>query len=307
VPLLPRGMSVTSTTGNCARNNSIPRGACFWRDSTAKQTQHRVTRCSAASRAITVLMRSADDPRLDHVVYAALTGAQSRFAEVRGRAVRYAADVAPFLAVPREPSAQDWVDAAGLVPVGTFVAVQRPGDHTPDRWEVVREFEVVQMVEEHVRGIDDPEAVLLGRDDVPELLELVRETDPGPFLKRTIELGSYVGIRRGGELIAMAGERFHFEGWREISAVCTAPTHRAQGLASRLVNAVVCGTHRRSERAFLNVLSTNTDAIRLYGQLGFRVRARRTLSVMTPQGRSPLEAGVTSTSADAGAGADDGR
>jgi predicted GNAT family acetyltransferase len=143
------------------------------------------------------------------------------------------------------------------------------------------------MVEEHVCGVDDPEAVVLGRDDVPEMLELVRETDPGPFLTRTIELGRYVGIRRGGRLIAMGGERPHFDGWREVSAVCTAPAHRAQGLASRLVNDVVSGIHRRSERAFLHVLSTNADAIRLYEQLGFRVRASGTLSVMTPRAASP--------------------
>ena len=238
-------------------------------------------------RTITDVTGSADDPRLDHVVYAALTGAQSRFAEVRGRAVRYPADVAPFLAVPREPSAQDWVDAAALVPVGSVVAVERLGDHAPDQWDLVRQLEGVQMVEEHVCGADDPEAVVLGRDDVPEMLELVRETDPGPFLTRTIELGRFVGIRRGGTLIAMGGERLHFEGWREVSAVCTAPAHRAQGLASRLVNDLVNAIHRRSERAFLNVLSTNADAIRLYQQIGFRVRANGTLSVMTPRAASP--------------------
>ena len=115
---------------------------------------------------------------LDDVVYAALTGAQSRFAEVRGRAARYAADVAPFLAVPREPSAQDWVDAAALVPVGSVVAVERLGDHASDQWDLVRQLEGVQMVEEHVCGADDPEAVVLGPDDVPEMLELVRETIP---------------------------------------------------------------------------------------------------------------------------------
>lgn len=153
-----------------------------------------------------------------------------------------------------------------------IVAVEGLGDHAPDNWEVVSEFEGVQMTAQHVAAIDDPDAVERGDDDVPEMLELVRETDPGPFLKRTIELGRYLEIRRGGELVAMAGERLHFEGWREVSVVCTAPSHRGQGLASRLVSALVSGIHERSERAFLNVLSTNTDAIRLYEQLGFCVR-----------------------------------
>jgi hypothetical protein len=76
-------------------------------------------------------MLSTDDVGLDNPVYAALTGAQSWFAQVCGQAVRYAADVALFLALPREPSARDWVDAASLVAVGAYVAVQRPSVEPP--------------------------------------------------------------------------------------------------------------------------------------------------------------------------------
>lgn len=232
-------------------------------------------------------MHATDDRRLDHPVYAALTGAQARFAESCGRVVRYPAEIAPFLALPPEPSTQDWVDAAELVPLGSHVAVPRPEGEAPAAWEVVREFSVVQMVEDRLEGVDEPEAIPLGRPDVPEMVELVRRTDPGPFLDRTIELGRYLGIRRGGALIAMAGERFHFDGWREISAVCTAPTHRGQGLASRLVGALRFGIHRRSERAFLHVVSTNANAIGLYEQLGFKARSTTTLTVMTPHPATP--------------------
>ena len=222
-----------------------------------------------------------DEDRLDNPVYAALTGAQSRFAQISGRARRYLPDVAPFLALPPEPSADDWVDAGHLVGRGTYAAVLRAGVETPEHWTAVREFDVLQMVEDRVSGVDDPEAIVLGPADVPEMFELVRDTDPGPFLERTIELGRYVGIRRGGELIAMAGERMHFDGWREISAVCTAPAHQGHGLASRLVREISSGIRRRCERAFLHVLATNVPAIQLYEQLGFRARSTRTISVMT--------------------------
>ncbi len=230
-------------------------------------------------------MFSIDDARLNHPLYAALTGAHSRFAQMRGRAVRYPPEVAPFLAVPPDATASDWTDAVDLVASGAYVAVQRPGPETPNGWSVDREFEVLQMVEDGVAGMEDPEAVALGRSDVPEMLELVRQTNPGPFLERTIELGRFVGIRRAGVLAAMAGERMHFDGWREISAVCTAPDHRGRGLGSRLIGTLVCGIHGRDERAFLSVLSTNTSAIALYERLGFIVRTSRTLSVMTPTAR----------------------
>jgi predicted GNAT family acetyltransferase len=145
---------------------------------------------------------------------------------------------------------------------------------------VVRTFELAQMVGTDANAARDPRASTLTTSDVPEMLELVRATEPGPFLQRTIELGNYIGIRDGGALIAMAGERMRFEGWTEISAVCTASSHRGEGLATSLVSALVAAIRERSENPFLHVLKTNENAIRLYGELGFSIRRTRTVSVV---------------------------
>jgi ribosomal protein S18 acetylase RimI-like enzyme len=227
-------------------------------------------------------MTLAGETQLDNPVYAALTGAHARFAQTRGRVVRYAGDVAPFMALPPDPAPEDWIDAARLVgDSGVFaIAAVRRGPEAPAGWTTVREFELVQMIEEDLRGVEDPEAVVLDGDDVAEVLELVRATEPGPFFERTMELGRYLGIRREGMLVAMAGERLALDGWREISGVCTAPDHRGQGLAARLVGAIAAGIHARSERAFLHVLASNTGAISLYERLGLRIRAHATIRVM---------------------------
>jgi ribosomal protein S18 acetylase RimI-like enzyme len=225
-------------------------------------------------------MLPTDDALLDNPAYASLCGVHAGLAQVCGRARRYPDDVAPFLALPLLPSAQDWRDAAGLVAPGTYVAVRCGEDEPPDGWRALQVFDLVQMVEERVAGVDCAEAVLLGAADVPEMLELVAQTEPGPFLARTIELGDYLGIRRDGVLVAMAGERFQPDGWTEISAVCTRPDHRGQGLASRLMGALIASIRRRSQRAFLHVMSTNTGAIWLYEELGFRVRQQATLTVV---------------------------
>jgi ribosomal protein S18 acetylase RimI-like enzyme len=230
-------------------------------------------------------MLPADEALLDNPVYAALGGAHTRFAQVRGRARRYQEDVAPFLALPPSPSAQDWRDAAGLLSPGAYAAVPHGGSELPDGWRAVETFDLAQMIGERVAGVDCPEAIPLGAPDVPEMLSLVAQTEPGPFLPRTIELGDYLGIRCDGALVAMAGERFRLDGWTEISAVCTRPDHRGRGLASRLVGALIAGIQHRSQRAFLHVLTTNTGAIRLYEELGFRVRYTATLTVVT---REPL-------------------
>ena len=155
---------------------------------------------------------------------------------------------------------------------------------TADAWRVVASFEVVQMTAGRGLGERGDEIVALGDGDVPEMLALTKLTNPGPFLERTIEMGDYIGVRDGGKLVAMAGERFRVEGWTEISAVCTAPTHRGQGLATKLLRAVAAGIEARGEGVFLHVVATNTGAIRLYEALGFSVRGRRTVGAIVPSG-----------------------
>lgn len=212
---------------------------------------------------------------LDSPAWAALNGPQARFAEWGGRVVRYETDVAPFLAVPPEPDDPDkvWADVAALAGPGAVVVV--PGATSrPQDWEVVDRVPGVQLVDDGIAAAPDAEAVELTAADVPEMLALVERTRPGPFRERTIELGTYLGIRRDGALIAMAGERLRPPGWTEISAVCTDPAFRGQGLGTRLVLAVAAGIRARGDTPFMHAAAANTGAIRLYQSLGFRRRQR---------------------------------
>jgi ribosomal protein S18 acetylase RimI-like enzyme len=210
---------------------------------------------------------------LDNVTWESLIGHHARFAERHGRVVRYQPDVAPFAAFEDPRDERAWDDAAELVgPRGTIVL---PGVSTaPDGWETVFAGEGVQLIDTRLRAEPDAEAVLLGPGDVPEILELIARTEPGPFLPRTIELGAYLGVRRDGALIAIAGERQRPPGWTEISAVCTDPAFRGQGLAGRLVRAVAAGIRERGETPFLHAIAANANAIRLYESIGFTLRRR---------------------------------
>jgi ribosomal protein S18 acetylase RimI-like enzyme len=230
---------------------------------------------------------------LDHPARAALTGPHARFAERYGRILRYPVDVTPWLALPEEPDERDWADLAALAGPGTEVPLLGFRGRVPDDWEVTFRMPGVQYVDAGLAAAPDPEAVRLGPADVPEMLDLVARTRPGPFLPRTIELGTYLGIRRGGALVAMAGERLHPPGWTEISAVCTDPSVRGEGLASRLILAVAHGIRERGETPFLHTGADNTHAIRLYESLGFRLRRTTAfLSARTPErvaaGAQPL-------------------
>ncbi|MEU0050989.1 GNAT family N-acetyltransferase [Streptomyces sp. NPDC006309] len=224
---------------------------------------------------------------LDNAVWAALDGPHAHLAERYGRAARYRADLYAFaaLADPADPAA--WADLHTLAGPSATVRV-KPVGRVPDGWELLAEGEGVQLVDTALRAEPAPEAVLLGPADLPEILDLVARTRPGPFLTRTVELGSYLGIRHRGRLVAMAGERLRLPGWTEISAVCTDPAHRGRGLATRLVRAVAAGIRDRGDTPFLHAAAGNTPAIRLYESIGFTLRRRsRVAHLRTPGTTAP--------------------
>ncbi|WP_406345667.1 GNAT family N-acetyltransferase [Streptomyces sp. NBC_00648] len=209
---------------------------------------------------------------LDNPARASLTGPHAHFAERLGRVLRYPPEVTPWLALSDDPGPEDWADVAALAGPGTEVPLLGMSHLPPPGWELTFEADGVQLVDDQVAARPFAEAVTLTADDVPEMMELVERTRPGPFLPRTIELGTYLGVRRNGVLVAMAGERLHPPGWTEISAVCTDDAFRGQGLGTRLILAVAANIRDRGERPFLHTGARNTGAIRLYESLGFRIR-----------------------------------
>ena len=223
------------------------------------------------------------DAVLDEIVWASLTGPHHRHLVQRnGSAARYHPDVAPFVGLADPTHPRSWSDVAGLVGPGATFAVSGTATVPPAAWTSSLVGIGVQLVDVMLDKREDPAALRLGPDDVPEILDLVARTEPGPFRPRTIELGRYLGFRHEGRLVALAGERLHPEGWTEISAVCTDPDYRGRGLATRLVSAVGAGIADRGDRVLLHGLATN-PAIGLYLHLGFRLRRLTEFrSVTTP-------------------------
>ncbi len=212
------------------------------------------------------------DPILDNAAWAALTGPQARFATRKGLAARMDPDVSVFVALADAADPRAWADAADLLGPGESFLLAGSSASVPAGWAWVSLGGGVQLVDVSLQKAPDDEAVRLGPDDVPDMLALVQRNRPGPFRPRTVELGTYLGIRRNGALVAMAGERLHPQGWTEISAVCTDLAYRGQGLGTRLVRAVAHGIDSRGDRAFMHASAGNVNAIRLYESVGFRLR-----------------------------------
>ncbi|MFJ7906661.1 GNAT family N-acetyltransferase [Kitasatospora sp. NPDC096204] len=223
-------------------------------------------------------MVNRDAVALDDPVGESLRGRHAHLARRIGAAATYLSEVSTFAVVPAEAGPREWAELVGLLGPGELADMFSCPATPPSDWAPVFSLEGRQMTltgsgrPDHAGSGPDTGVVELGAQDVPEMLDLVERTRPGPFRPRTHELGTYLGIRDNGTLVAMAGERLRPPGWTEISAVCTAPEARGQGHAARLVGALVARILARDERPFLHVAEANTGAIALYERLGFETR-----------------------------------
>ncbi len=224
------------------------------------------------------------DP-LDNPAWYALTGRQASQAERGERAARYHPEISPLAAV-RECTTDALDELATLCghdPVALLCDTRELPRH---RFRLMRTNVVRQLCcEAPCEALAMPN-MRLGGADANDMVALVKLTEPGPFAQRTVELGSYIGVRDNGRLLAMAGERMKPPGWVEVSGVCTHPDGRGRGYAIALVSNVTNAIFARGERAFLYVAvgsPSEKTATRIYEQLGFRFQRQQYVHLLLPQ------------------------
>ena len=210
---------------------------------------------------------------LDRAVWNTLGAAHARLALGGDRARRFCPDVAPFADIPDESPAS-LAALADLVAAGeTLLTMSTPSLRVVPGLAATVFGNLRQMVARtRPPAVDRAGIVELTAADIPDMRALADLTHPGPFEARTSQLGRFYGIRRHGELVAMAGERMKPTGFTEISAVTTRADHRKQGIARRLVEVLETDIFSRGETPFLHVLETNVNAERLYLDMGFEIR-----------------------------------
>jgi ribosomal protein S18 acetylase RimI-like enzyme len=217
------------------------------------------------------------DHPLENVIWQALTTRQANFAEACGEARRFMSEVT-LLSAFREPGDEGYASLAELAgPNGTTALFLDHPYEARTGWEVVATAPLLQMICEDgaataFRQHAPAEITELGPEDSAEMIELTSLTRPGPFGRRTHELGNYVGIRNNGKLVAMSGQRLQVPGHTEVSTVCTHPEHTGKGHAAALMMEVIRRIRDRGEMPFLHVRGDNSRAIALYERLGFRTR-----------------------------------
>ena len=221
---------------------------------------------------------------LDHPIWNALASVQSTVAEGDDRARRYPAAMAPFAAT-RDTSQESYAALRALVSGNDRVALFTSYAIDPPKgFTVELATTAEQMVAPtSISDVAHASVVKLGERDVSAMRDLVELTKPGPFGRRTHELGRFLGVWDDGQLVAMAGERMKMPGYTEITVVCTHPSHRGQGLGEDVVNAISRRIRARGDIPFLHVFSNNAPAIALYRRLGFTLRRQLQLTIMSPK------------------------
>ncbi|MCR6500388.1 GNAT family N-acetyltransferase [Shinella sp. CPCC 101442] len=210
---------------------------------------------------------------LDRPIWSALATVHAALGEGAGLARRYRPGLLAFAGTEMD-TPEAMADFAALVRPGeTLYFLQADPVPPAAGFEVLVAAEAVQMVAQNVpAAVPDEAIVALGEGDAEEMMTLATLTKPGPFSLKSQELGRFWGVREGGRIVAMAGERMKQPGYTELSGVCTHPDHRGKGHARRLSLHVAARILEAGAQPYLHAYASNTAAIGLYEAIGFSQR-----------------------------------
>ncbi len=218
-------------------------------------------------------MRITEENKLDNPVWYALQETHQQFGVIADHVSFYHPDYCPFGGYHKTGNVAEAINAYAELVDNFFVIGEKPAvSH-----ELVIKQELVcdQMIITKVISLPISEnIVLLGSEYIAELYKLVNLVQPGYFKPKTAMMGSYYGIFKNDELVAVTGERMQMNGFIEVSAVVTHPGHLGRGYAKQLVAFAVNSIFQKGKIPFLHVIETNAAAIQLYRKLGFDIRSK---------------------------------
>lgn len=212
--------------------------------------------------------------KLDNPAWYSLSETHNDFAVEYDNIKFYNPDHCPFGGALHNNGTESGIVAYAFLTEQFFVIGDRPG--ISDKLKIESELICNQMVLNKRIAIDIVESIieLDTKDQRDDLLKLVNLVQPGYFKIKTADLGSYYGIYKNDQLIAVTGERMKMDDYTELSAIVTHPEHTGKGYAKQLIVHASNKIFDESKIPYLHVADTNFNAIRLYEKLGFVTRKK---------------------------------
>jgi GNAT superfamily N-acetyltransferase len=124
----------------------------------------------------------------------------------------------------------------------------------------------------HQSGIHSNDIIRLGRDHLPQLLDLYERSYPGNYFdQRLLETKKYFGYFHNDRLVSVSGVHVYSDEYRiaVLGNIVTNPRYRGRGLAAALTARLVDELLGEGKRVMLNVSAENDPAIKCYSKLGF--------------------------------------
>jgi len=211
---------------------------------------------------------------LDNPAYNALATGNKQLAKGNEQIKYFDKEVSPFIGF-KEYQHDNFQQLYDLIPHNGPVGFVSPIEvEIPAIWKVLNAIKCLQMVyiSDTIPTQLSIKLVALTDEHIPQMLELTKLTNPGPFASRTIDFGYYNGIFDGDKLVAMAGQRMHPSPYAEVSAVCTHPDYIGKGYAKALLQFHINRIKAVGNIPFLHVRTDNERAIKVYETMGFETR-----------------------------------
>jgi ribosomal protein S18 acetylase RimI-like enzyme len=219
---------------------------------------------------------------LDNPIWTALTTKQAPLAHSSALARRFPPEMS-LLGALAANTAMAFDSLAQLIQRDAVTLYFSAAPNLAAGWNVVRAVELHQMVKEDPASADETarsaaaqhQVMELTPAEVPEMSVVYAATRPNRTLcPRIQKLGTFLGIRSEGKLVAIGGVRLHIAGYREITSVATLPDYEGRGYATAIMRELIARIEARGERPFLTVRTDNERAADIYRRLGFKERTK---------------------------------
>lgn len=176
----------------------------------------------------------AGNEKLDNPVWYSLSELHQSFSLGNDHIKFYHPDYCPFGGFKLNENISGCLEEYSMMADSFFIVGERP--ESSKSLKLKNELVCEQMIlYEKIRMDIRENIVKLGDEHTDDLFHLVNLVQPGYFKRKTFLLGSYYGIFKNNDLVAVTGERMKMNEHTEISAVVTHPDHSGKGYAKQLV------------------------------------------------------------------------